>query len=103
MVIQILSENEKIFALEEASSILLKLIPFHSNGRGKYCDHAIPILIQNFDNHYLDLSKEVYNVSVPQENHDTLSKTCRSLVYRSGNLITLFTMFMWTKTFFVLG
>ena len=60
----ILNENGKIFALGKVSSILIKLVPFHSSGHGKFFDHTIPNFNSNFNKQYSDLSNEVYNASV---------------------------------------
>ena len=100
MVIQILNENWKIFALGGTSSILLKLVPFQSSGLGTFCDHVIPNFISNFNNHYSDLSNEVYNVSVPQGGHYILSEICRSLMYRSGIFYRVSVQFFRWDTFF---
>ena len=43
---------------------MLKLVPFQSSRRGKFCDNAI--LNSNFIRFYFYLSNEVYNISVPQ-------------------------------------
>ena len=66
MVFEILSENRKILTLEGVLPLLIKLVPFYSIWRSKFCDHAIPNFISNFNNHYSDLSKEVYNIFVSQ-------------------------------------
>ena len=40
-------------------SILLKLVPFHSNGLCLYCNHATSNFILNLESHYSGLSNEV--------------------------------------------
>ena len=67
MAIEIWNETGKNIALGGAKLIFLKSIPFHSNGFCTYCDHATPKFVSKFNSHYLGLSKEVYNVSVPHE------------------------------------
>ena len=84
MVFEILNENGKILTLGGVSSILLKLVSFYSIGCSKFYDHAMPNFISNFNNHYSDLSNEIYNVSVPQGGHYILSKICQSWMYWSG-------------------
>ena len=58
-------------------------MPFHSNGLCTYCDPATPNFISSFNSHYSDLSKEVYNVSVPQRGQQIVAKNLRILLYRS--------------------
>ena len=65
MSIEFLNDIGKNIALGGAKLIFLKLIPFHSNLLCTYCDHTTPNFISSFNSHYLDLSKEVYKVSIP--------------------------------------
>ena len=83
MVIRVLNENGNIFAVGRAWFILLKLIPFQSNQPAAYKSRDDPILIQNFNNHYPDLSNEAYKVFLPQGGHKIFVKNCRVVLRRS--------------------
>ena len=74
MVFEILNENGKILTLGGKALILLKLVPFYSIWCSKFRDYAIPNFISNFNNHYSDLSKEVYNIFVSQGSQEKIVK-----------------------------
>ena len=79
MSIKFLNDIGKNIPLGGAKLIFLKLIAFHSNGLCTYCDCATQNFIQKFNSHYLDLSKEVYNVSVPHGAHKIQAFKVRGL------------------------
>ena len=83
VAIEIWNETGKNIPLGGVKLIFLKSIPFHSNGFCTYCDPATPNFISSFNSHYSDLSKEVYNVSVPQGVQQIVAKKLRILLYQS--------------------
>ena len=84
MSIEFLNEIGKKIALGGAKLIFLKLIPFHSNGLCTCCDHATPNFISNFNNHYSDLSKEVYNISASHGGWDVFVNNYSGVVLPVG-------------------
>jgi len=87
VVIHIWNENRKNFVLGQAASILIKLVFFHSRGRGKLFIPAIYNFISNFRSHYSDLSIEVYKSFIPQGSHEILV-ICHSLMHRSSTFLS---------------
>ena len=57
-------ETWRIFIIKGSREILVKVVLFHSNVHDHSHVKAMPKVIISFNSHYLDLSKEVYDISV---------------------------------------
>ena len=79
MVTEISFETGRIFFVRDSRRVLVKVVLFHLNGHGHSQVNAMPIFINSFNSQYLDLSKEIYNVSVSYTGQEKIVKNHRGV------------------------